>query len=336
MVRDHGFHPVRITRIIQETADTCTYALDVPFSYRAGQFLTFRVRGTLRSYSMSSSPDTDDELMMTVKRVPGGLISNWMHDHLAPGDLIEATLPAGVFCLRENPAPLVAFAGGSGITPILSLAKSALATTSRQVRVLTANRDTDSIIFSATLTELAGRYPARFAVRYHLDIQHGFVTDSIVQDFAGDDQDADFYLCGPAPFMDLTERALLAHGAEPSQIFIERFEHAPDEQVGHREAGDGPASQEKEGTISIVLSGKRHNVAQHSGETLLESARRAGLAPPFSCEAGNCATCIAQVTEGEAKMRVNNALDDDEIADGWVLTCQSEPVTPHVTVVYED
>jgi len=152
-----------------------------------------------------------------------------------------------------------------------------------------------------------------------------------VADFAGGDRDADFYICGPAPFMDLTERALLAHGADPSQIFIERFEHASDER-----AGDEPAGREKEGTISIVLSGKRHTVTQHSGETLLESARRAGLAPPFSCEAGNCATCIAQVTEGEAKMRANNALDDDEIADGWVLTCQSEPVTPHVTVVYED
>ena len=336
MVRDHGFHPVRITRIIQETADTCTYVLDAPFSYRAGQFLTFRVCGTLRSYSMSSSPDTEDELMMTVKRVPGGVISNWVHDHLAPGDLIEATLPAGVFCLRENPAPLVAFAGGSGVTPIVSLAKSALATTSRQVRVLTANRDADSIIFSATLTELAERYPGRFEVRYHLDIQHGFVTDSVVRDFTGGDRDADFYICGPAPLMDLTERALLAHGVDASQIFIERFEHAGDDQAGDDQAGDGTAGQEKEGTISIVLAGQRHTIAQHSGETLLESARRAGLSPPFSCEAGNCATCIAQVTEGEAKMRANNALDDDEIADGWVLTCQSEPVTPHVTVVYED
>jgi ferredoxin-NADP reductase len=336
MVRDHGFHQVRITRIVQETADTCTYVLDVPFSYRAGQFLTFRVCGTLRSYSMSSSPDTDDELMMTVKRVPGGLISNWMHDHLAPGDLIEATLPAGVFCLRDNPAPLVAFAGGSGITPILSLAKSALAAASRRVRVLTANRDADSIIFGSALTELARRYPARFEVRYHVDIQHGFVTDSVVRDFAGRDGDADFYICGPAPFMDLTERALLAHGADPSQIFIERFEHAADEHAADEQAGDEPAGQEKGGTISIVLSGQRHTVSQHSGETLLESARRAGLSPPFSCEAGNCATCIAQVTEGEAKMRVNNALDDDEIAEGWVLTCQGEPVTPHVTVVYED
>ncbi|SEG85123.1 Ferredoxin-NADP reductase [Thermomonospora echinospora] len=332
MARDHGFHPVRIRRIVQETADTRTYVLDAAFPYRAGQFVTLRACGTLRSYSMSSSPDTDDEFMTTVKRVPGGLVSNWMHDHLAPGDLVEVTLPAGVFCLRETTVPLVAFCGGSGVTPILSLVKSALATTDRQVRVLTADRDADSVIFRSALAELAERYPGRFEVRHHLDaVDGGFVTAERVRDFAGEDRDADFYICGPTPFMDLTERALLDHGVDPGQILIERFGSASGEPADPR-----PATQETDGTVTIVLAGKRHTVAQHSGETFLESARRAGLAPPFSCEAGNCATCIAQVTEGEAKMRVNNALDDDEVADGWVLTCQGEPVTPHVTVVYED
>src|SRR5260370_12312833 len=135
MVRDHGFHSVRIGRIIQETADARTYVLDAPttspspFSYRAGQCLTVRVCGTLRSYSMSSSPDTDAELMTTVKRVPGGQVSNWMHDHLVPGDVIEVTRPAGVFCLRETPAPLVAFGGGSDTSPIRTPSQSHHATT---------------------------------------------------------------------------------------------------------------------------------------------------------------------------------------------------------------
>ncbi len=329
MARDHGYHPVRITRIVQETADTRTYVLDAPFSYQAGQFLTLRICGAVRSYSMSSSPDTDGELMTTVKRVPGGVVSNWMHDHLAPGDVIEVTRPAGVFCLRENPAPLVAFCGGSGITPVLSLAKSALATTGRRVRVLAANRDAGSVIFGPALAGLAGRYPDRFEVRHHLDVERGFITGCLVRDFAGRERDADFYLCGPAPFMELAEQALLEHGVDPGHVFVERFEPGT-------ASIDGPAGGKQEGTVCVVLGGKRQTVAQHAGETLLESARRAGLAPPFSCEAGNCATCIAQVTEGEAKMRVNNALDDDEIAEGWVLTCQGEPVTPHVTVVYED
>lgn len=331
MVRDHGFHPVRIKRIVQETADTRTYVLDAPFPYRAGQFLTVRACGTLRSYSMSSSPDTDSELMTTVKRVPGGLVSNWMHDHLAPGDLIETTSPAGVFCLREGTTPLVALCGGSGVTPVLSLVKTALATTGRRVRVLAADRDADSVIFGDTLSELARRHPGRFEIRHHLDDAQGLVTGAEIQAFVGDDLDADFYLCGPAPFMELAENTLLAQGADAGQIVAERFTPAP-------ETPEDPAEAVPEtggGTVTVVLAGKRRTVDQHPRESLLESARRAGLMPPFSCEMGNCGTCIARLTEGEAKMRVNNALDDDEVAEGWVLTCQGEPVTPHVTVEYE-
>jgi ferredoxin-NADP reductase len=333
MARDHGSHQARITRVIQETPDTRTYVIDAPFGYRAGQFLTFRVCGTLRSYSMSSCPDTDPELMTTVKRVPGGLVSNWMHDNLAPGDTVEVTQPAGVFCLRDtagDSCPLVAFAGGSGITPIMSLAKSALATTARRVRILTANRDADSVIFAAELASLAERYPGRLDVRHHLDADSGFVTADEVADFAGADRGADFYLCGPEPFMELVQRALLAHGATAEQILVERF----GTEAGPADAGAQQAGAES-GTITILLDRERRFVPRHAGETLLESARRAGLEPPFSCEAGNCATCIARVTEGEVKMRLNNALDDDEVEEGWVLTCQSEPVTPNVTVVYE-
>jgi len=334
MARDHGFHPARITRVVQETRDTRTYVLELgasPTPYRAGQFITVRACGTLRSYSMSSSPDTDTELMTTVKRVPGGLVSNWMHDNLRAGDVIETTLPAGVFCLRENSAPLVAFCGGSGVTPILSLVKTALATTERGVRVLAADQDADSVIFGSALAELAERYPDRFEIHHHLDARHGFVTEGRVQGFTGDDRHADFYLCGPAAFMEMAERGLFAHGVSADQIFVERFGAVLEMEV------DGEEEEQAEGgTVEIVLSGKRHTIAQHAGETLLESARRAGLAPPFSCEAGNCATCIAQVTKGEARMRANNALEDDEIAEGWVLTCQGVPVTPHVTVVYDD
>lgn len=330
MARDHGFHPIRVKRVVQETADTRTYVLDAPFDYEAGQFLTFKVCGTLRSYSMSSSPATDTEMTTTVKRVPGGLVSNWMHDHLSPGDVVEATRPAGVFRLRDTAAPLVAFCGGSGITPVLSIVKTALATTGRKVRLLTADRDAGSVIFGPVLDELAGRHPDRFEVRRHLDTDGGHLTEPQIREFAEGAPDADFYICGPDPFMDLVERSLLSGGTDPSQILIERF--------GVSAAGpDGPAEAvETEGTITVVLAGKKHTVPQHSGETLLQSARRAGLAPPFSCEAGNCATCIAQITEGEARMQINNALEDDEIADGWVLTCQGEPVTPHITVVYED
>ena len=351
MARDHSFHPARVVRVVDETADTRTYVLDAAFGYRAGQFVTFRACGTLRSYSMSSSPDTDSELATTVKRVPGGLVSNWMHENLAAGDTVEITAPAGVFCLREETgAPLVAFAGGSGITPILSLVKSALATTSRSVRVLSANRDSESVIFGAALEALAAAHPGRLEVRHHLDVNSGLVTKAEILDFTGGDRDADFYLCGPEPFMDLIERVLRAQGVDAARILTERFNPAADDEAlllrgaappypPGEKAGDEEAEENKDeagGTITITLEGKTRRVDRVAGLTLLLHARRGGLTPPFSCESGNCATCIGHVTSGEVKMRINNALDDDEIADGWVLTCQSEPVTPDVTVTYDD
>ncbi|KUN80757.1 ferredoxin--NADP reductase [Streptomyces griseoruber] len=330
MARDHGFHPVRITRIVDETPDVRTFALDAGFSYRAGQFLTFRLCGTLRSYSMSSSPDTDGELCVTVKRVPGGLVSGWMHDELRPGDVLEATRPGGSFCLRPDAGarPLVAFAGGSGITPVYSLVKSALATTARPVRLLTAHRDAPAAIFRAELDALADRRPGRLTLRQHFDDRDGLVTAEQVRDLAADGS-ADFYLCGPEPFMTLVEEALTARGVPRERIVVERFTPV-------NGMAAPPARPVADGTVTVVLRGQRRSVPRRTGETLLQSARRAGFTPPFSCESGDCATCMARVTAGESRMRVNNALDADEVAEGYVLTCQAEPASPDVTVEYED
>ncbi|MFJ9737262.1 2Fe-2S iron-sulfur cluster-binding protein [Streptomyces sp. NPDC101166] len=330
MARDHGFHPVRITRVVDETPDTRTFALDARFPYRAGQFLTFKMCGTLRSYSMSSSPDTDGEVCVTVKRVPGGLVSGWMHERLRPGDTLEATLPGGSFCLRADAAdrPLVAYAGGSGITPVFSLVKSALATTRRSVRLLAAHRSADAAIFREALGTLAARHPGRLAVRHHLDDRDGLVTAETIGTLA--DPDADHYLCGPEPFMALVEDTLKTHRVAPGHLFVERFTPAAAE-----EAPAAPPEPAR-GTVTVGLRGESRTVPQRPGETLLQSARRAGFTPPFSCESGDCATCMARLTDGEAKMRVNNALDSDEVAEGYVLTCQAEPTTPDVTVVYED
>ncbi|HUN31559.1 MAG TPA: ferredoxin--NADP reductase [Trebonia sp.] len=334
MARDHGFHETRILRVIDETPDARTYVLDAPFSYLAGQFVTFRACGALRSYSMSSSPDTDAALATTVKRVPGGLVSNWLIDNLKVGDVVEVTAPTGVFTLRDSEAPLVALAGGSGVTPIMSLAKSALAATSRRVRILLANRDADSAIFAAALEELIERYPGRLEVRHHLDEASGLVTEAEIADFAGNvTHGADFYLCGPEPFMDLVGRVLAAQGVDEERILTERFSPAEADEEPARLARDtaGPTG----GTITITLDGTTTATAHVPGITLLEHARRAGLKPPFSCEAGNCATCMGRLEAGQVTMRVNNALDDDEVADGYVLTCQSVPATPDVTVIYE-
>ena len=326
------FQRATVTRIVRENPDAHTFVLAPhagPFSYRAGQFCMFRVRvdgrDLLRSYSMSSAPETDAELMTTVKRVPGGAVSNWLLDHVDEGDEVELSTPRGTFCLRPAQAPVLGFSGGSGITPILSLAKSALATTDRQVRLLCADRDKESVIFDTALTDLADRYRDRLIVLRHLDTERGLLDVAAVREFVGPDTHADSYLCGPEPFMALVESAL----AGPGAVYSERFGGKP-------LPPPGPvAAAELDGTVTIMLGRKRVSVSRRANETLLESARRAGLAPPFSCEAGNCATCIARLTDGTASMRVNDALTAEEVADGYVLTCQGVPETPSVTVRYE-
>lgn len=348
MSPDHGFHPLRVKRVVQETRDTRSFVLDVPpdeqepFAYRAGQFCTFRVRfgdeDLLRCYSMSSSPDTDQELTVTVKRVPGGRVSNWMLDEVAEGDVLTLTRPAGVFTLGPRTAPLVAFSGGSGITPVISVIKSALATTEREVRLLYANRDAASVIFATELEALARAHPGRLHVEHHLDVDQGFVHSDLVVRFVGPDTGADFYVCGPTPFMDIVEDALALLHVASEQVFVERFAFAGATRADvapATPAGDAGHEAAPAETVVIVLDGREHTVHYQPGETFLETARRAGLRPPFSCEAGSCATCMAHVREGEVTMRVNNALTPEEVADGWVLTCQGFPASPSVAVVYE-
>lgn len=328
------FQRATVTRIVTETADTSTFVLaphEAPFHYRAGQYCTLRVQvgdeELYRSYSMSSAPETDTELMTTVKRVPGGRVSNWLLDNVTEGHELTMTRATGTFCLDATHAPLLGFAGGSGITPILSLAKSALAGTERAVRLLCADRDPSSAIFEGALAELTARHPGRLTVRRHRDSEHGLLDAATVAAFVGDDTDADCYLCGPEGFMAVVRAAWPG----PGRLFAEDFDPAaPDDAPPPADAG-----AELTGTVTIKLGRKTASVPRLAGETLLGSARRAGLAPPFSCEAGNCGTCIAHITEGSATMINNTVLDDDEVADGYILTCQGVPDSASITVDYE-
>ena len=235
--RAHGYHLLRVKEVVQETHDTRSFVLDVPaeladtFGYAAGQFCTFRVRIAgeqhLRSYSMSSAPETDRDLTVTVKRVPGGVVSNWFNDRVAAGDVLELTRPAGVFCVRDGQRPVVAFCGGSGITPVMSIVKSALTTTVRPVRLLYANRDLASVIFDDELRSMGDRHASRLDVRLHLDTDGGFLDAGTVAEFAASAApglDGDFYICGPGPFMDLVEATLLGAGVDAGSISIERFD----------------------------------------------------------------------------------------------------------------
>lgn len=352
--RDHGFHPLRVVRVVHETADARTFVLDVPdrlrdaFAYEPGQFCNVRVpvgeRPQVRCYSMSSCPSLDEGLHLTVKRVPDGVVSSWLVDRLGAGDELEVGLPTGFFRLTPATGDLVAFAAGSGITPIFSLAKAVLATTGRRVRLLYANRDRDSVIFDAELRALAERHGDRLLVRHHLDTEDGLVGPDDVTAFAGTPCEgsgpgdgsgpgadpAEFYLCGPGPFMAVVEDALREAGVDRSRIHVERF--TPAEPVP--EAPPPAAATEAPTRVVVELDGRTGETEHRPGTTILQTARQLGLSPPFSCESGSCATCMARLVEGTATMRENNALTDDEVADGWILTCQAVPTGPSVRVVY--
>jgi ferredoxin-NADP reductase len=332
------FSPLRVKRVVRETADAVSLVLDVPrhcssrFRYEAGQFLTLQVtvggQALRRCYSMSSAP-VEDELRITVKRDPGGVVSNWLNDTACEGTEIHAAPPDGRFLLRDNGGEIIAFAGGSGITPIMSLLRTALATSTRPLRLFYANRSRDSVIFAGALARLAEQHADRLTVTHHFDDADGVVTPAAVDSLVAGAGDADYYICGPSAFMDTVEAAVLAAGAPRDRVHLERFTVA--------QVTAAPVDETQVATEEIVIELDRRTTAvpYRSGNTLLQTARTAGLRAPSSCETGSCGTCMAQVVAGSARMLNNDALDDDEVAEGWVLTCQSLPTSRSVHVVYE-
>jgi 3-ketosteroid 9alpha-monooxygenase subunit B len=332
----HRFYRLPVKRVVQETPEAVSLAFDIPddlrgvFRYKAGQFVTVRaeIEGAelFRSYSMSSAPEVDKDLVITVKRIPDGIVSGWLTRDVREGHSLDVNPPSGRFVLDEESPEIVAFVAGSGMTPVFSILKSALATTRRRVRVLYANRDQTATIFKEALDTLAADHPDRLEILNHLDVEHGFVDTEAVNRFAGDHEGVQYFVCGPTPFMEVVETALIASGATPDHVHIERF--TPQD--------DGPPIGEVDDIrLTVTLDGKTTVVAHRSGSTILQTARSAGLRAPSSCEAGDCATCMARVLEGRAEMRRNAALTDEEVDEGWILTCQAVPVTPQVKVVYE-
>ncbi|HVU62290.1 MAG TPA: ferredoxin--NADP reductase [Mycobacteriales bacterium] len=341
--RSDRYHDLAVQRVVRETADAISIGFDVPadladrYTYRPGQFVTIRavVDGVphLRSYSMSSAPETDLDLQVTVKRVPDGPVSCWLHDSVAVGDVLPVSVPAGAFLLPDSEADLVMFAAGSGITPILSMVKSVLHGSSRRVSLLFANRDRDSAIFGSTLDMLAAQFPERLDLHHHSDAASGFVSQAMVSSFADAAGDREFYVCGPTGFMEVVQAGLARSGVATDCIHIERFTPAALPQLPPFAVALVDSDEER--TLTITVGSETKTVSQRDKLTILESARWNGMSAPSSCEAGHCATCMAQVVEGEVSMAVNDILTDEEVEAGWVLTCQTVPVSPVVRVVYE-
>ncbi|MCF8533594.1 MAG: ferredoxin--NADP reductase [Reyranella sp.] len=337
-----AYHQLRIAKIVQETADARSYVFEVPadlaekFRYRAGQFLTFRVphpAGVFnRCYSLSSAPESDGLPKVTVKRVTGGKGSNWFHDALKEGVSLEVLPPAGRFVLSEGTAPLLLFGGGSGITPMMSLIKSALKGGTRRVRLFYANRDKASIIFDAEFEALMKANPGRLEVVHHLDAVQGLTRpEEIVAALKGFEE-AEAYLCGPGPFMTLVETTLLAAGMPRERVRIERFEASGNDAVPMEPAAEGDVVPAE---ITIHIEGKSHKVPYQKGQTILVAARAAGLNPLSSCEEGFCASCAAKCIKGKVVLAKNDIYTADDLANNWILTCQGHCFGPEVEITYD-
>ncbi len=346
---DHRYHELCVARVIEETPDAHSIVFEIPmhlteiFRYRAGQFLTLRLpyqgKALVRCYSLASSPDCETEHKVTVKRIADGRISNWINDHLRAGDRVEVLPPGGLFTLNAGDNPLLLFAGGSGITPVISLIKSALVTTWRRIKLVYANRDQTSVIFRAELDGLAAANPSRLEIAYRLDVADGFLRVEDVNAYVRGHTDAECYLCGPGPFMEITERGLIAAGVAADRIHIEKFLSPPDPgdaATEHALEAAALAGKETPEFLTVGLDGREERVAYRRGQTVLVACQQAGLQPPFSCTEGFCGCCMAKLTAGQVRMINNDFLSDREVAEGWVLTCQSVPVTGSCSVKYPD
>ena len=351
------FHPLRVADVRAETADAVSITFDVPaalapaFRFDAGQYLTLRTTldgaEVRRSYSICSGPD-DGELRIAIKRVPGGQFSGWATRDVTPGAMLDVMSPTGRFGVVHVPDAArnhVGFAAGSGITPILSIARGVL---SREPHsrffLFYGARTAADLLFREALEELKDRYLGRLSVfpvlsqeqqdvpvlngrldadKARLLLRH--VVPAAMVDHA--------FLCGPAGMIEDLEAALLGVGLTPAQIHIERFvsAHAGKPRPAPVATPDAPPFA----IAALIVDGRRTEVPVAEHETVLDAALRAGLDLPYACKGGMCSTCRAHITEGAVTMALNFSLEPWETEAGYVLTCQAHPTTARVVVDFD-
>jgi 3-ketosteroid 9alpha-monooxygenase subunit B len=331
-----GYHWLPVREVIAETPDACSFVFDIPaelaerFTPKPGQFLTFQLpvagETIIRCYSLASSAVCDEAHKVTVKRVRDGRASNWLCDHVKAGDRLAVAPPAGLFVPADFDRDFLLFAGGSGITPVLAIAKTALWTGSGQVTLLYANRDERSVIFAAELAQLAHDYPHRLRVIHWLDSVQGVCRAAQMAALVAPYATADAFICGPEPFMQAAESALASLDVPAERVHLERFgATAPSQSTG----SDGPAA-----AVEVLLDGASTQLDCAPGESLLAAMDRAGMNPPAACRAGACGACMCRLEEGEVAMAGNQVLDAKELAEGWILACQASPKSARLRVVF--
>lgn len=337
------YHALRVRTVVEETSDAKSLVFEVPaglgevFRYRPGQFLTLRIphgeRHLPRCYSLASSPLADTALKVTIKRVVDGRASNWICDNLKAGDEIEVMPPAGVFTPKSLVGDFLLFGGGSGITPVFSILRSALMGGTGRVCLIYANRDECSVIFRDELRALASAHPDRLQVIHWLDSVQGIPEVAQLAELARPWRHANCFICGPAAFMDSAATALHGLEVEPSRIHVERFVSLPDEEdvapVAEAAAGN-------EVKVEVELDGAVHEVSGSDNEPILDAMLRAGIRAPHSCRTGACASCMCTLVTGKVRLRNNEVLDKNDLEQGWTLACQAIPESGRIKVRFPD
>jgi 3-ketosteroid 9alpha-monooxygenase subunit B len=339
------YHKLKVREVVEETADARSILFDIPdelhdqFRYKPGQFLTLHVpvgaKPLPRCYSLSSTPSAHEPHRVTVKRVTDGRSSNWLCSTLKAGDTLDVAAPAGIFTPKSLDEDFLMFAGGSGITPVLSIIRTVLASGKGAIRLIYANRDERSVIFGALLAKLSRENPKRLQVIHWLDTVQGVPSQAQISALGRGFEHAVCFICGPSLFMDATAAAA-AHdlGMPNARIHVERFVSLPDDAD---EVPDSAAPADDSGErihIEASLDGVTHQLEGRPGQLLIEVMEAAGMEPPYSCRAGACAACMCHLDEGEVELRHNQVLDKNDLEQGWILACQAVPKTPRIRLSY--
>ncbi len=342
---------LQVADVLAETDDARSLVFAVPdgadipadrLRYAPGQFLTLRVPSdrtgsVARCYSLCSSPFTDDALTVTVKRTADGYASNWLCDHAHPGMRIHVLAPSGTFVPKTLDDDFLLLAAGSGITPIMSICKSALSEGSGQVTLLYANRDDRSVIFGDALGELAAKYPDRLTVVHWLESLQGLPSATALAHLASHFTERQAFICGPGPFMDAAREALETLKVPAQQVHIEVFRSLDtDPFAAVNLEKEGADDGEPPATAVVELDGQTHTVSWPRRAKLLDVLLDAGLDAPFSCREGHCGACACSLRSGKVNMEVNDVLEQQDLDDGLILACQSRPETDSVEVTYDE
>jgi ring-1,2-phenylacetyl-CoA epoxidase subunit PaaE len=349
------FYPLEVKSISHPTPESVAVSFTVPdnlkteFSFIQGQHLTLKKKidseDVRRSYSICSCPLTD-ELTVAIKKLEGGKFSTYANDHLKEGEIIEVMPPHGSFYVPLNPSnekTYVAFASGSGITPILSIIETTLRTEPKSEFILFyGNRKSQTIIFHEKLEALKNQFLGRFSL-YHIlskerqesDLFNGRIDQEKIKSFGNvffQPTAVDhFFICGPEEMMLTVKESLTSLGVDNEKIHFELFTSP----VGKLNSRQTERHQKAQSEITIIIDGNQTVFPYDSEESILDEAFNHGADLPFACKGGVCSTCVAVVKEGEVEMDVNYALEPDELAKGMVLTCQARPKTEKVCLSFD-